>query len=224
MTLPLSDIALRLVVATGLTSLIGLDRERQDSAAGLRTHALVGMSACLLMIASAFGFADILGTPNVTLDPSRIAAQIVTGIGFLGAGAIIANGSTIRGLTTAASVWSVAAIGLAVGGGMYWAALIATSISLFLLVWLRPWERRLDERWRKQTISAVFDPRVASLEGILAALHTVNLHASRLSIDRSPDGGSEQVQIMLEERGGAVLQNAVQIVSKVNGVQRTSAE
>ena len=224
MTLPLSEIALRLVVATGLTSLIGLDRERHESAAGLRTHALVGMSACLLMIASAFGFADILGTPNVTLDPSRIAAQIVTGIGFLGAGAIIANGSTIRGLTTAASVWSVAAIGLAVGGGMYWAALIATSISLFLLVWLRPWERRLDERWRKQTISAVFDPRVASLEGILTALHTVNLHASRLTVNKGIDGGSEEVQIMLEERGGAVLQNAVLIVSKVNGVQRTSAE
>ena len=224
MTLPLSEIALRLVVATGLTSLIGLDRERHESAAGLRTHALVGMSACLLMIASAFGFADILGTPNVSLDPSRVAAQIVSGIGFLGAGAIIANGSTIRGLTTAASVWSVAAIGLAVGGGMYSAALIATGISLFLLVLLRPWERRLDERWRKQTICAVFDPRVASLEGILAALHTVNLHASRLSVNKGEDGGSEQVQITLEERGGAVLQNAIQIVSKVNGVQRTSAE
>jgi putative Mg2+ transporter-C (MgtC) family protein len=224
MTLPLSEIALRLVTATALTSLIGLDRERQESAAGLRTHALVGMSSCLLMIASAFGFADILGTPNVSLDPSRIAAQIVTGIGFLGAGTIIANGSIVRGLTTAASVWSVAAIGLAVGGGMYGAAVIATVISLVLLVLLRPWERRLDERWRKQTVSAVFDPRVTSLEGILTALHTVNLHASRLNVEKSADGGSHQVQITLDERGGAVLQNAVQILAKVNGVQSTSAQ
>lgn len=224
MTLPLSEIALRLVTATALTSLIGLDRERQESSAGLRTHALVGMSSCLLMIASAFGFADILGTPNVSLDPSRIAAQIVTGIGFLGAGTIIANGSTIRGLTTAASVWSVAAIGLAVGGGMYWAAVIATAISLVLLVLLRPWERRLDERWRKQTVSAVFDPRVTSLEGILTALHAVNLHACRLNVEKSTDGGSHEVQITLDERGGAVLQNAVQILAKVNGVQSTSAQ
>lgn len=224
MILPLSDIALRLVTATALSSLIGLDRERQDSAAGLRTHALVGMSSCLLMIASAFGFADILGTPNVSLDPSRIAAQIVTGIGFVGAGAIIANGSTIRGLTTAASVWSVAAIGLAVGGGMYWAAVIATAISLVLLVVLRPWERRLDNRWRKQTVSAVFDPRVTSLEGILSALHAVDLHASRLSVEKTADSGSQQVQITLEERGATPLQNAVQILVKVNGVQSASAE
>src|SRR5665213_4071510 len=138
MTLPPHEIALRLVTATVLAALVGLDRERRRGAAGLRTHALVGMSSCLLMIASAFGFADILGTANVALDPSRIAAQIVTGIGFLGAGTIIAHGSLVRGLTTAASVWTVAAIGLAVGGGMYWAALVATALALILLIVLRP--------------------------------------------------------------------------------------
>ncbi|MEO6981821.1 MAG: MgtC/SapB family protein [Edaphobacter sp.] len=224
MSLPLSEIALRLVTATLLASFVGLDRERRESSAGLRTHALVGMSSCLLMIASAFGFADILGTPNVTLDPSRIAAQIVTGIGFLGAGTIIANGSTVRGLTTAASVWSVAAIGLAVGGGMYRAAFIATAISLLLLTLLRPWERRLDQRWRKQTISAVYDPGVASLEGIMAALHSIDLHVSRLNVDKSMDGGSCQVQITLEERGETVLLNATQMVTSVHGVQSATAE
>lgn len=224
MTLPLHEIALRLVTATALTSLIGLDRERQESAAGLRTHALVGMSSCLLMIASAFGFADILGTPNVNLDPSRIAAQIVTGIGFLGAGTIIANGRTIRGLTTAASVWSVAAIGLAVGGGMYWAACIATAISLVLLVVLRPWERRLDARWRKQTVNAVYDPSVTSLEGIVTALHAVNLHVCRLSVDKTADGGAQQLQITLDERGDVAVRNAIQILASVNGVRSLTAE
>lgn len=224
MTLPLSEMALRLVTATALTGAIGLDRELHESAAGLRTHALVGMSSCLLMIASAFGFADILGTPNVALDPSRIAAQIVTGIGFLGAGTIIAHGSTVRGLTSAASIWSVAAIGLAVGGGMYRAAFIATAIALVLLVLVRPWERRFDLRWRKQTVNAVYDPRVASLEGIVTALHSVNLHVSRINVEKTADGGSQQLQITLDESGEAVLRNAVQVLASVNGVQSTSGE
>jgi putative Mg2+ transporter-C (MgtC) family protein len=89
MTLPLPEIGLRLVTATVLAGLVGLDRKCHRSAPGLRTHALVGMSSYLLMIASASGFADILGTANVTLDPSRISAQIVTGIGFLGSGTLV---------------------------------------------------------------------------------------------------------------------------------------
>lgn len=221
--LPLHQLIVRLVVATALTSLIGLDRERHESAAGLRTHALVGMASCLFMIASSFGFHDILGTPNVTLDPSRIAAQIVTGIGFLGAGAIIANGSTIRGLTTAASIWTVAAIGLAVGGGMYWAAGIATAIALILLVVLRPWERRLDQYWRKQTVTAVFDPNATSLSEMLNSLHAQNLHVCRISVDSDGESRNKVAQIAVDEHGEAVLQTAIQALTRVQGVQSVSA-
>lgn len=221
--LPLHQIILRLFAATALTSLIGLDRERHESAAGLRTHALVGMASCLFMIASAFGFRDILGTPNVTLDPSRIAAQIVTGIGFLGAGAIIANGSTIRGLTTAASIWTVAAIGLAVGGGMYWSAVTATAIALVLLVVLRPWERRLDLRWRKQTVTAVFDPGATSLEEMLASLHAANLHVCRISVDTNGDSSGKVAQIAVDEHGEAALRAAMQALTLVQGVRSVTA-
>ena len=113
-----TDIALRLLAATLLSGIIGLERERGERAAGLRTHALVGLGSCLVMIVSAFGFEDWHYSPGA-LDPSRIAAQVVSGIGFLGAGVIIfqRDGGAVRGLTTAASVWVVAAIGLAVGGG-----------------------------------------------------------------------------------------------------------
>src|ERR1700733_11755389 len=113
------ELVVRLLVAAGLGSLIGAERERLVWAAGLRTHMLVSVGACLIMIVSAFGFADILGTKNVVLDPSRVAAQVVSGIGFLGAGSILMRGEVFRGLTTAASLWSVAAVGLAVGGGLY---------------------------------------------------------------------------------------------------------
>lgn len=224
MTLSLPQIALRLVVATVLASLVGLDRERQRSAAGLRTHALVGLSSCLLMIVSAFGFADILGTPNVGLDPSRIAAQIVTGIGFLGAGTIIAHGNLIRGLTTAASVWTVAALGLAVGGGMYRAAAIATVLALILLLVMRPIERRLDRRWLKQSLIAIYDPNMITPERILNTLRAMDLHVARLSVERQPVGNRDQIEITLDEGGEIVLQGALQSIARLEGVQSTMTE
>ncbi|HZY72382.1 MAG TPA: MgtC/SapB family protein [Edaphobacter sp.] len=224
MTLHLTEIGLRLVTATVLASLVGLDRERQRSSAGLRTHALVGMSSCLFMIASAFGFADVLGTPNVALDPSRIAAQIVTGVGFLGAGTIIAHGSLIRGLTTAASVWTVAAIGLAVGGGMYRAAVIATSLALILLLVVRPIERRLQRRWHGKTITAVFDPKVSTPERILGTLRAMNLHIGAMSLEKMPGGARDKIEITLAENGEMAMQNALQAVSRLEGIHSTTTD
>jgi putative Mg2+ transporter-C (MgtC) family protein len=126
------DVLVRLLVAAGLTGAIGLERELRERAAGLRTHMLVGVGAALFTIVSAYGWGDFefSTASGVVFDPTRIAAQIVTGIGFLGAGAIIRQGLTVRGLTTAASLWIVAAIGMAAGAGYYSAALIATGIVL----------------------------------------------------------------------------------------------
>ena len=127
------EIISRLALAALLGSLVGLERERLLWAAGLRTHMLVCVGACLIMIVSAFGFADALTAQNVVLDPSRVAAQVLSGIGFLGAGTILLRGEVVRGLTTAASLWAVAAIGLAVGGGLYVASLATTVIVLIIL-------------------------------------------------------------------------------------------
>lgn len=116
-----TDIAIRLAVAALLGSLIGFERERLMWSAGIRTHMLVSVGACLFTIVSAYGFMHATTLPHVVLDPSRIAAQVVTGVGFLGAGSILLRGQAVRGLTTAASIWSVAALGLAAGGGLYFA-------------------------------------------------------------------------------------------------------
>jgi putative Mg2+ transporter-C (MgtC) family protein len=137
---------LRVGVAAALGGAIGLERELDEKAAGLRTHMLVSVGSALFTLVSAYGFSGILAHSGsqvlVRLDPSRIAAQIVTGIGFLGAGVIFRQGFTIRGLTTAASLWLVAAIGMAAGAG-YWAgAVLATAagvISLRPLEWLKDW-------------------------------------------------------------------------------------
>src|ERR1700691_5589569 len=134
------ELVIRLLVAAGLGSLIGAERERLVWAAGLRTHMLVSVGACLFMIVSAFGFADILGAKNIILDPSRVAAQVVSGIGFLGAGSILLRGDVVRALPPAASLWTVAAVGLAVGGGLYVEATAATFIILIILAGIKPLE------------------------------------------------------------------------------------
>ncbi len=111
-------ILLPVVLALALSTAIGLEREAGAKAAGLRTHALVGLAAAVIMIVSKYGFADMLGRDGVALDPSRIAAQIVSGIGFIGGGLIFVRQDVVRGLTTAATVWLVAAVGMACGAGL----------------------------------------------------------------------------------------------------------
>lgn len=130
------DFVLRLVVAGVLGGVIGWDREYRAKEAGLRTHFLVAIGSALIMIVSQHGFADVLGKPGVGLDPSRIAAQVVSGIGFIGAGTILIQKQFVRGLTTAAGLWATSGIGLAVGAGMYWVGLCAMVLTLVGLEFL----------------------------------------------------------------------------------------
>ena len=127
------DFVWRLVLAAIFGTIIGLDREYREKEAGFRTHFLVSLGSALMMIVSQYGFSEILTHDGVSLDPSRIAAQVVSGIGFIGAGTIIFNPQIVRGLTTAASLWATAGIGLTAGAGMSWLALAATILTLVAL-------------------------------------------------------------------------------------------
>ena len=144
---------LRVVVAAGLGGAVGLERELREREAGFRTHMLVSVGSALFTLVSAYGFHEFLvhGGSVVRADPTRIAAQIVTGIGFLGAGAIIRQGFSVRGLTTAATLWVVAAIGMASGAGYYSAAVITTALVLFSLWPLRIFAFRVMQRVRPET-------------------------------------------------------------------------
>jgi putative Mg2+ transporter-C (MgtC) family protein len=139
-------VLLRLAVAAGLGGAIGFERELRERQAGLRTHLVVSVGAALFTLVSAYAFAGF--GPKV--DPTRIAAQIVSGIGFLGAGAIIRQGFSVRGLTTAATLWLVAAIGMASGAGYYNGAVIATLGALFTLGPLRIVSYRVIRRYRPE--------------------------------------------------------------------------
>jgi putative Mg2+ transporter-C (MgtC) family protein len=132
-------IALRLIVAAAFGALVGIEREIHGHSAGFRTHTLVAVGSAIFTILSIYGFPS---SPSAPVDPTRIAAQIVTGIGFLGAGAILKAGPNIHGLTTAASLWAVAAIGMAVGAGAWLVAAVGTLIILFVL-----WPLNLVSKW-----------------------------------------------------------------------------
>ena len=125
-----AEFILRLLLAGIMGAIIGLDREYRAKEAGYRTHFLVSLGSALIMIVSQHGFSEILDTPNVNLDPSRIASQVVTGIGFIGAGTIILHKQIVRGLTTAAGIWATSGIGLAIGAGMYTLGISATILTL----------------------------------------------------------------------------------------------
>lgn len=130
------DVAARLFAAAALGGAIGLEREVREREAGLRTHLLVSVGAALFTLVSAYGWSDFTfsARSGVTFDPTRIAAQIVTGIGFLGAGAIIRQGLSVRGLTTAATLWLAAAIGMASGAG-YWGAAVIATVGAIITLW-----------------------------------------------------------------------------------------
>ncbi|HEX4272720.1 MAG TPA: MgtC/SapB family protein [Rhizomicrobium sp.] len=191
------NLILRLLVAAGLGSIIGADREKLSWAPGLRTHMLVCVGACLFMIVSAFGFADILGTRAVILDPSRIAAQVVSGIGFLGAGTILMRGEVVRGLTTAASLWSVAAIGLAVGGGLYVEAVAATIVIMVILAGIKPLEERFQQRHKVHELRLETEPGRLSLAALEAALGYRARRITRYVAQPSTTDGRESISITL---------------------------
>jgi putative Mg2+ transporter-C (MgtC) family protein len=192
------EILARLLIAALLGSVIGFERERLNWAAGLRTHMLVCMGSALIMLVSAFGFADVLGQQDVVLDPSRIAAQVVSGIGFLGAGSILLRGEIVRGLTTAASLWSVAGVGLAVGGGMYTAAIGATVIMLIILAGIKPLERRFISVRQQRSVQLLVERGTVSLDTLVTALGSGNIRVKQFVVQQSEDDPEfDDIQIAL---------------------------
>lgn len=207
---------IRILVAAFLGGLIGVERERGNRAAGLRTHALVGAGSSLFMLVSAFGFADSSG-PDGSLDPSRVASQVVSGIGFLGGGAIIFQRDTVKGLTTAASIWVVAAIGLAAGGGMYLAAALTTGLALVILAGLKPLEQLFNpqKQTRRMVVSA--ESAEAVLPAIREALRQAGATTKRISIQPGK-AGTESISLLFDDIPAEQFRNARAALEMVPGV------
>ena len=170
-----------------LSSMIGLEREIHHKSAGLRTHTLVGIASALIMLVSKYGFTDVLAEGRVVLDPSRVAAQVVSGIGFIGGGLIFVRRDSVRGLTTAAIVWITASIGMACGAGLPILA-IAVLTGHFIVVFTFPHlvGRLPNSRWAPSVLLVSYEERKAILLHILAVCKLHDFAVSRLKVQQAP--------------------------------------
>lgn len=214
------DMVARMLAATLLSGAVGWERERGERAAGLRTHAMVGLGACLFMIVSAHGFPDFQSTSGpIPYDTSRIAAQVVSGVGFLGAGAIIFQREVVRGLTTAASIWIVAAIGLAAGGGLYLEAAVGTVIGLGVLAGLKPIERRFFTHHRTRRLSLLLDRQATHLGEALSAARTAGLRIHAVHLRPSDHDDLEHLDLLYEGKADGAVDLAADHLSQLPGVR-----
>ena len=210
-------IVLRLVLAAVLGGLVGLERERLEWAAGMRTHALVSLGSALFMVVSIFGFSDILAEQHVILDPSRVAAQVASGIGFIGAGTIILRREVVKGLTTAASIWAVAAVGLAVGGGMFLAAGAATLLALALLVLAKPLKARLFPNRKEARRVRVVVGRGTPLAELRDEIEAAEVPLERIVV--RPGSGTEEDDAELVLGKGS---REEELLALIDGLRRVS--
>jgi putative Mg2+ transporter-C (MgtC) family protein len=208
-----------LILAFALASLIGLERQLRGKSAGLRTQAIVGTTAALLLLVSKYGFSDVLGA-NVTLDPSRVAAQIVSGVGFLGAGLILTRHGAVRGLTTAAAVWETAAIGMAAGAGLWLLALVVTALHFLttygytLIIHLFPGAR-----------STALQLNLSYLDGRGILRHILTLATEQgwtvdrlTTLEASASGDDSAVTIVLDISGPAKSAALVGELGSIEGI------
>jgi len=216
------EAVIRLAAALLLGGLVGMEREYHGRAAGFRTHALVSLGCCLVMIVS-LHFARMFPEPTYTehsvlrIDPARIAYGVMAGMGFLGAGAIIRSGLSIRGLTTAASLWCIAAVGLAMGVGLYGLAIAATALVLFTLFVLNYFEERMARRWYKR-IRMICEDKPEQIGRFKQLLEHNGIHVLDVSFKRDLEKGRIAITFnaRLQDRG--MMTTVYQILDGHEGV------
>ena len=212
-----------LLAAMVLCSVIGLERELRRKSAGMRTHALVGLGAALFMLVSKYGFTDVLDQQHVSFDPSRVAAQIVSGIGFLGAGIIFVRRDFVRGLTTAAAVWISAAVGTACGAGLPVLATVVTA-AYFVIVYVYPpvVRRLLTGTVRDDALTVRYVDGQGLLRSILALATQGGFAVTHVRTDRDEDE-PELVVLGLGLRGRHELSELIPRLSEIDGVREARA-
>jgi putative Mg2+ transporter-C (MgtC) family protein len=207
-----------------LSALIGLERELRSKAAGLRTHTLVGVAAALIMLVSKYGFTDVLLTGRILLDPSRVAAQIVSGIGFLGAGLIIVRRDAVHGLTTAATIWLTAAVGMACGGGLAGLAVAVTALYFIALYGFPALVRHLPRIGiGPATLRVTYEDGRGVLRQVLEVCTSQGFSVAQVTVgEHHPSPGIVDVVLLVYGRPPAAMLAAT--LGEVDGVVAVSSE
>jgi putative Mg2+ transporter-C (MgtC) family protein len=215
-------ISIRLLGAGILGGLIGWEREISNHPAGFRTHILVCMGSTLIMLLSIYGFSDWMEHENVRADPARLAAQVISGIGFLGAGTILRHGFNVTGLTTAASLWVVAGIGLAVGAGFYYAAIFTTFLVLVSLVFLNRMERFLIKHRRLRILKVKVTDEPGKLGLLATFLGEKKLNIQKVSIENEEGANEIEITFTLKEPPNTNFPEIIQQIHRMDGVQEVT--
>jgi putative Mg2+ transporter-C (MgtC) family protein len=187
--LQFSELALALV----LSALIGLEREMRQKSAGLRTYTLVGLASALIVLISKYGFTNILADGRVVLDPSRMAAQIVSGIGFIGGGVIFVRKDLVRGLTTATTIWVTSAVGMACGAGLPLLALAVTGANFVVIFGFPLLERRLPKsRWAPSSLQVSYQDGRGILRDVLIVCTQQDFAVTGVQVERGGEPGRDR--------------------------------
>lgn len=215
------EILLRLFLAALVGGLIGLERQRRNHPAGFRTHTLVSLGSALIMITSE---EVALRHAGVNADPGRIAAQVVSGIGFLGAGTIMREGLTVRGLTTAASLWVVAALGLSIGGGHYVAAAGAALLTLITLGLLNHIEHTYLDKGQYGRIHLVIEDRPGGFGAVAAEMDRLRVNVRNMHVEQAQAGEMLLADVTVILPAGVSIQEIVQALVEIPHVRRVEYE
>lgn len=213
----------RILIASLLGGIIGLDREYRAKDAGFRTHFLVALGSALFMVVSQYGFEGVRTLYNMSVDPSRIASQVVTGIGFIGAGTIIFQKHMLKGLTTAAGIWCTAAIGLACGASMYLLAAVATALTL---ICLEAFNYILHSVGGKNISIRLKAPSKENIHHILETIEQESITLGAYSMEKKQENGSHYyiAQMELRVRKGKYTTRLMQLLRDFDGVSIESME
>lgn len=217
-------LTLRLLIAGLLGGFIGWEREVSNHPAGFRTHILVCMGSTLIMLLSIYGFNEWMEHENVRMDPARLAAQVISGIGFLGAGTILRHGFTVTGLTTAASLWVVAAIGLAVGAGFYFASVMTTVFVLISLVFLNRMEMVMLRQRRLRLLTITVNDEMGILGRVSSFLGENGVNIRKVTIEEEPEEERMELRFTIKLAPDMDVTEMLQILTKMEGVQKVHIE
>ena len=190
------ELLCRIIIAGICGGIIGYERKNRNKEAGIRTHMIVALGASLIMIVSKYGFADILGEQGIALDPSRIAAQIVTGVGFLGAGMIFMRKNTISGLTTAAGIWATSAIGMSIGSGLYLLCIVTTVLIVVIQIILHG---RLLKETYKDEISFLLKKDKNAVQDLQKQLESMHIEILNIEIKKHNEFYMVEMVVSLPE-------------------------
>lgn len=213
------EMVIRLGIAALLGMLVGFERERQNQPAGLRTHTILAIGSCLAMTIS-INLAFQFTWQGYSGDPARLAAQVVSGIGFLGAGAILRYGTNVKGLTTATSLWTIAIVGLAVGAGHYFAGLATTAMLLIILVLLNVLEKKLIKGYETITVSVTAVNNPGLVEELLALFARMKKKVLSVSVDADLTTNSQTVSVVLKTIEKDPMEDIREGLKSVAGVTR----